>query len=140
MKKGFTLIELLAVVLMVSILSAIAVPQYRRSVARSRVAEAKQNLPAIYDAAERWRMEHPGETLSSFKMLDVTLKGKINSSSAAYWETPTFKYNYQSSTGANATAEMLMGKYVGTKVHYNGSAYSCTNPSGMSNACSDLGF
>ena len=140
MKKGFTLIELLAVVLMVSILSAIAVPQYRRSIARSRVAEAKQNLPAIYDAAERWCMEHPGETLSSFKLLDVSLKGKINASNGAYWDTPTFKYTFQASSGSNATAEMLSGKYSGTKVSYNGSTFSCTNPSGNSNACTDLGI
>ena len=53
MKKGFTLIELLAAVLIMGILTAVALPQYRRSLERTRVAEALQMLPSIYDARER---------------------------------------------------------------------------------------
>ena len=52
-QKGFTLIELLTVVLIIAVLTAVAVPQYRRVMQRSYVAEAQTLLRAIYDSSER---------------------------------------------------------------------------------------
>lgn len=59
MKRGFTLIEMLTVVLVMAVLTAVAVPQYRRSVERARLAEATQMLPAIYDAVDRYYVSMP---------------------------------------------------------------------------------
>ncbi len=57
MRKGFTLIELLVVVLIMGILASVAMPQYFKSVEKSRSAEAINALSAMVDAQERSYMQ-----------------------------------------------------------------------------------
>ena len=55
---GFTLIELIIVIVIISILAAIALPQYGRMTERSRVAEAKTILASIQRAQMRYVLEY----------------------------------------------------------------------------------
>jgi prepilin-type N-terminal cleavage/methylation domain-containing protein len=56
--KGFTLIELMIVVAIIAILAAIAVPNFLSYTAKTRRAEVKYNLEAIYKAEISWYSEN----------------------------------------------------------------------------------
>ncbi len=57
-KSGFTLLELLIVVIIVSILAAVALPQFTKITERSRAAEAVAILGAIRTAQLVYYQEH----------------------------------------------------------------------------------
>lgn len=56
-KQGFTLIELLVVVLIMGILASVAMPQYFKSVEKSRASEAVNVLSSIAEAQQRAYMQ-----------------------------------------------------------------------------------
>ena len=72
MKKGFTLIELLVVVLIIGILSAVALPQYEKTVQKARTTEVKNYVDAWKKAQNIYRLEN-GEYSRELDDLSITM-------------------------------------------------------------------
>ena len=85
--KGFTLIEMLTVVLIVAILTAVALPQYRNVVEKGRAAEAQSMLRNIYDSSERLAAEF------GYRSYEKLIAAKGNESNYSFARLDMFDAN-----------------------------------------------
>ena len=76
-KRAFTLIELLVVVLIIGILAAVAMPQYKKAVTKARFVEAITNLRAIGQADAVCQLEK--NDWCGIEELDVNIAGSFGS-------------------------------------------------------------
>ena len=68
--QGFTLIEVLIAVLIIGIFAAIAVPQYQKSVVKSRAAHLQSILSNLVKASNEYYLR-TGQYPTSFDQLDI---------------------------------------------------------------------
>jgi type IV pilus assembly protein PilA len=58
--EGFTLVELMVVVAIIGLLSAVAIPNFKKYQAKSKTSEAKLQLASIYSAETSWFSDYDG--------------------------------------------------------------------------------
>ena len=90
--RGVTLIEILIVLAIVGLIAGgvavVAVPKYQES----QIKQAKIDARTIHPVAEKWRVDHPGQTCPTVEQLRAEKELSTASKITDPWDTP-YKIN-----------------------------------------------
>ena len=120
-KRAFTLIELLVVVLIIGILAAVALPQYKKAVYKSRAVEALTMLSAIVQAQDAYYL-NTGKYTEDLSKLDIEIPEELAHEWTAdgefenkysYGCSETYKLCLADISNANLPAFQANSSYVG---------------------------
>ena len=138
-RKGFTLVELAVVIVIIGVLAAFGVPQFLKSVERSKAAEAFNYLAAVRSAQERY-LAKEGVYAGNLSGLDivqtapkyfgsVSTMDVTNATGAPTWTLTMARTLSTSSYGAYTVTFTQEGYDASTEVGTIGE-YPAINPMG----------
>ena len=126
-RKGFTLTELLIAVVILGVLVSVAMPQYMRSVERSRATEAMSAIKSINDAIYVYYSDKE-DCPERFTQLAVTLPDNSDESTPYIINTKYFSFQLNSGVGVNipgSNCEGVIAQRINSGGKYN---YYIWNP------------
>lgn len=108
---GFTLVELMAVVLIIGILVAIAIPMYQSSSDDAKLKACKANIRTIASAVEQYKSANNGTTPANVPALVTAGFLKTNPS------CPKAHVTYVPDVSTNETAHFTSGTIENASAH-----------------------
>ena len=135
-KQGFTLMETLTVIIIVSILAAIAIPQYQKVIKRSHFTKAQVMAKAMHDSCERLVSAYGAESYDDLPTSPTNVKTITRFDIGSYVLLPTgfaMDPEHNSISGAGFTytitgdCEVDITTYDNNlSIRYNGTSLTCT--------------
>ena len=126
-KRGFTLVEILIVLVILAILTAVAIPTYKKVINRSRVSDGMHVLDMLAEAQEKYFIEH-GHYASGLSLLNVPIRSlQPHVYGPDYIFTKNFRYEQKQNTTCIEAVAQNSGNYKLVKNYGSNAKVVCIN-------------